>query len=143
MNLFESSSTIFRTNKNNFFKTNLIALLLLMFILGIMVVSCNREEKKMDNQNVDSINTVGGSSTSDVDGITKYQLNNGLTVILEENHSSPVVSVNVWVKTGSACEVDGEYGLAHVHAHMLFKGTEKRTVGEIARNYHYTQDKHQ
>ena len=53
--------------------------------------------------------------------------------ILEENHASPVVAVNVWVKTGSACEEEGEYGLAHVHEHMLFKGTEKRKVGEIAR----------
>ena len=66
-------------------------------------------------------------------GVTKYELENGLTVILEENHASPVVSVNVWVETGSACEVKGEYGLAHVHEHMLFKGTEKRDVGEIAR----------
>ena len=63
----------------------------------------------------------------------KYTLDNGLTVILEQNHASSVVAVNVWVKVGSACEVEGEYGLAHVHEHMLFKGTEKRGVGEIAR----------
>lgn len=63
----------------------------------------------------------------------KYKLENGMTVILEENNSSPVVAVNVWVGTGSACEEDGEYGLAHVHEHMLFKGTKKREVGEIAR----------
>ena len=67
-----------------------------------------------------------------VDGVTKYSLPNGMTVLLERNDSSPVVAVNVWVKTGSACEVEGEYGLAHVHEHMLFKGTERRRVGEIA-----------
>ena len=55
-----------------------------------------------------------------------------MTVLLERNDSSPVVAVNVWVKTGSACEEEGEYGLAHVHEHMLFKGTGKRRVGEIA-----------
>ena len=65
-------------------------------------------------------------------GVTKYSLSNGMTVILERNDSSPVVAVNVWVKTGSACEVEGEFGLAHVHEHMLFKGTERRQVGEIA-----------
>ncbi len=70
---------------------------------------------------------------SGVDGVTKYSLENGMTVLLERNDSSPVVAVNVWVKTGSACEVEGEYGLAHVHEHMLFKGTGKRQVGEIAR----------
>ena len=67
-----------------------------------------------------------------VDGVTKYSLDNGMTVLLERNDSSPVVAVNVWVKTGSACEEEGEYGLAHVHEHMLFKGTGKRQVGEIA-----------
>ncbi|HWP90877.1 MAG TPA: pitrilysin family protein [Thermodesulfobacteriota bacterium] len=66
-------------------------------------------------------------------GVTKFKLDNGLTVLLEENHSAPVVAVNVWVKVGSACEEDGEYGIAHVHEHMVFKGTEKRGVGEIAR----------
>jgi zinc protease len=66
-------------------------------------------------------------------GVTKLKLDNGLTVLLEENHSAPVVAVNVWVKVGSTCEEDGEYGIAHVHEHMVFKGTEKRGVGEIAR----------
>lgn len=66
-------------------------------------------------------------------GVTKFQLENGLTVLLEENRSAPVVAVNVWVKVGSACEEEGEYGIAHVHEHMVFKGTEKRGVGEIAR----------
>ena len=65
-------------------------------------------------------------------GVTKYVLENGMTVLLERNGSSPVVAVNLWVRTGSACEEEGEFGLAHVHEHMLFKGTEKRRVGEIA-----------
>lgn len=65
--------------------------------------------------------------------VLKYRLDNGMEVLLDEDHSSPVVAINVWVKTGSACEQEGEYGIAHVHEHMLFKGTEKRGVGEIAR----------
>lgn len=70
---------------------------------------------------------------TDKQGVSKFLLDNGLTVILQENNSSPVTAVNVWVKTGSTCEVEGEYGLAHVHEHMLFKGTEKRALGEIAK----------
>lgn len=97
---------------------------LVAVILGVMVVSCHREEKDMDNE---------GLKKETVNGITKYELDNGMTVILEENHSAPVVAVNVWVKTGSACETEGEYGLAHVHEHMVFKGTDNRAVGEIAR----------
>jgi len=133
MNLFKLLPGVFRRNENAKLKTNYIAPFFLIFILGIMVVSCNREESTMDNQNVDATNTTNRSGSTGAEAVTKYQLDNGLTVILEENHSSPVVAVNVWVKTGSACEIEGEYGLAHVHEHMLFKGTEKRKVGEIAR----------
>lgn len=69
----------------------------------------------------------------DDNDVYKYSLDNGMEVLLDQDHSSPVVAINVWVKTGSACEQEGEYGIAHVHEHMLFKGTEKRSVGEIAR----------
>jgi zinc protease len=60
-------------------------------------------------------------------------LSNGMTVILQENRTAPVVSIQVWVKAGSKQETDREAGIAHVHEHMLFKGTQKRGVGEIAR----------
>ena len=63
----------------------------------------------------------------------RVTLDNGLTVILEENRGAPVVAIQVWVKVGSADEADDEAGLAHVHEHMLFKGTERRGVGQIAR----------
>jgi len=73
------------------------------------------------------------SQMSQVEGVQKYKLANGMEVLLEEDHSAPVVAINVWVKTGSVCEQKGEHGIAHVHEHMLFKGTKKRAVGEIAR----------
>ena len=60
-------------------------------------------------------------------------LDNGLTVILEENHSAPVVALQMWVKVGGADETDDESGLAHTLEHMIFKGTKKRNVGEIAK----------
>ncbi len=59
-------------------------------------------------------------------------LDNGLQVILVEDHSAPVVALNIWVRVGSADERDEQWGMAHVHEHMLFKGTERRGVGEIA-----------
>ena len=59
-------------------------------------------------------------------------LDNGLKVILVEDHSAPVVALNVWVRVGSADERAEQWGMAHVHEHMLFKGTERRGVGEIA-----------
>ncbi len=65
--------------------------------------------------------------------VTQYQLSNGLQVILQSRKSAPVVACNVWVGVGSADEEPHEAGLAHVHEHMLFKGTKKRGVGELAR----------
>ncbi|NPB08858.1 MAG: insulinase family protein [Thermodesulfobacteria bacterium] len=65
-------------------------------------------------------------------GLHKTVLENGLTVIVEENHRAPVVAVQVWVKAGSAYEKDKEAGITHLIEHMIFKGTEKRGPGEIA-----------
>ncbi len=66
-------------------------------------------------------------------GPTKTTLSNGLAVVLEEDHSAPVVAFQMWVKVGSADEEKEEAGIAHVFEHMLFKGTGKRGVGGIAR----------
>ncbi len=61
-----------------------------------------------------------------------FRLKNGLQVVIREDHFAPVVAQQVWVHTGGADETGAEAGLAHVHEHMLFKGTEKRGVGDIA-----------
>lgn len=58
---------------------------------------------------------------------------NGLTLIVEEDHSAPVASVQAWCKTGSIHE--GKLlgaGLSHILEHMLFKGTTSRAPGVIA-----------
>lgn len=62
----------------------------------------------------------------------KYQLKNGLKVLLLESHKSPVVSVQMWVKNGSADEKKGEEGLSHFIEHLVFKGSRKYKAGEIA-----------
>ncbi|MBW2276717.1 MAG: insulinase family protein [Deltaproteobacteria bacterium] len=62
------------------------------------------------------------------------RLENGLTVVLRESHTAPVVAFQVWTGVGSADEKPAEAGLAHVLEHMLFKGTARRGVGEIARD---------
>lgn len=62
----------------------------------------------------------------------KFQLKNGLKVLLLESHKSPVISVQMWVKTGSADEKKNEEGISHFIEHLVFKGTEKYKVGEIA-----------
>ena len=64
----------------------------------------------------------------------RQKLPNGLTLLVEENHAAPVVAIQVWVRVGSADELPDEAGLAHLHEHMLFKGTARRGPGEIARS---------
>lgn len=56
----------------------------------------------------------------------------GLRVVHYAQRSSPVVAVQVWVGVGAANEVEGQFGIAHVHEHMVFKGTDRRGVGKIA-----------
>ena len=63
----------------------------------------------------------------------KEVLENGLTVIVKEIHSTPIVAVHFWVNTGSANEDEGANGLSHFYEHMFFKGTNKWKVGEMDR----------
>src|SRR3954471_8460980 len=62
----------------------------------------------------------------------RYQLPNGLSVVLQENHAAKVVAFQSWGGVGSADEPPELAGIAHVFEHMLFKGTARRGVGEIA-----------
>lgn len=62
-------------------------------------------------------------------------LENGIRLILRENHSSPLVAVSVHVDAGGMREGKNEAGLANLTAEMLLKGTEKRTADEIAKTF--------
>lgn len=68
----------------------------------------------------------------------QWVLDNGLKVIVEVDHRSPVVVHQVWYKVGSISEHDGITGISHVLEHMMFKGTSHREAGEfseiVARN---------
>lgn len=65
-------------------------------------------------------------------GTRVVTLENGLTLILREDHSAPVVSAQAWCRTGSIHEDKWlGAGLSHVLEHMLFKGTTRRPAGKI------------
>jgi len=55
----------------------------------------------------------------------KYQLQNGLTVILHQDHSAPIACVNLWFKVGSKDEAAGRSGFAHLFEHLMFMGTQR------------------
>src|SRR5580704_7917799 len=54
----------------------------------------------------------------------KYQLPNGLTVILSEDHRLPQVAVNIWYHVGAANQTPGKSGFAHLFEHMMFSGSK-------------------
>jgi len=61
----------------------------------------------------------------------QFQLANGLNVILHQDKSVPVVSVNVWYHVGSANEQPGRTGLAHLFEHLMFEGSKNVKEGEL------------
>jgi predicted Zn-dependent peptidase len=70
----------------------------------------------------------------DIDGVTsRFLLRNGLTVIIRERHSSPLVSVNITVKAGSVNESDEASGMAKLTRQMIMKGSPKRRGAAIDR----------
>lgn len=65
--------------------------------------------------------------------IQEFKLDNGLKLIVQEDHRSPVVVSQVWYRAGSLDEVNGKTGVAHVLEHMMFKGTKQVPAGQFSR----------
>jgi zinc protease len=63
----------------------------------------------------------------------EFVLDNGLKLLVKEDHRAPVVTSQVWYKVGSSYEHDGITGVSHALEHMMFKGTEKYAPGEFSR----------
>jgi zinc protease len=104
-----------------------MSLLRNIFVITFFIISFGCSNVKNIKSEKSSVRAEKGGV-----GIMKYELDNGLTVILKENHQANVVAFHMWVKVGSADETDDISGISHVYEHMLFKGTKKRGVGEIA-----------
>jgi len=70
--------------------------------------------------------------------VTHFTLDNGMDVVVIEDHRAPVVTHMVWYRAGSADEEPGVSGVAHFLEHLLFKGTDTMAPGEfsatVARN---------
>ena len=64
--------------------------------------------------------------------VTNYKLDNGLQILVIEDHRAPVVVHMVWYKAGAADEPPGKSGIAHFLEHLLFKGTDDMEAGEFS-----------
>jgi zinc protease len=63
----------------------------------------------------------------------EFNLDNGLKLIVREDHRAPTVAHMVWYRAGSMDETNGRTGVAHVLEHMMFKGTHQVKAGEFSR----------
>lgn len=65
--------------------------------------------------------------------VTESALENGLKILLLEEHKAPVVTVHIWYRVGARNEQPGTTGLSHLLEHMMFKGTSKIGPGQFSR----------
>jgi zinc protease len=91
-------------------KTNRIALA--FFIITVSSATALCQQKSYFNP--DQINIP----------FQKYILDNGLTLIVHEDHKAPIVAVNIWYHVGSKNEKPGKTGFAHLFEHLMFNGSE-------------------
>lgn len=104
----------------NYFKT---ALLIPSLCVAISVAGQTTTQPKL-------IEKVTKKGNELVIPYEKYQLSNGLTVILAEDHSDPLVHVDVTYHVGSAREEIGKSGFAHFFEHMMFQGSDHVPNGD-------------
>lgn len=78
------------------------------------------------------ITIITGASAASIDSpVVSMKLDNGLQVLIQEDHSSDLVAVDVWIRAGSINETEDTSGAAHFIEHLLFKGTKKRGIGQV------------
>ncbi|MCI0654875.1 MAG: insulinase family protein [Methylococcaceae bacterium] len=65
--------------------------------------------------------------------VSERRLENGLKILVKEDHRAPVVVSQVWYKVGSSYEYGGITGISHILEHMMFKGTKKHPPGDFSR----------
>ena len=66
------------------------------------------------------------------DDVTSFTLDNGLELVVIEDHRAPVVTHMIWYRTGAADETPGHSGIAHFFEHLMFQGTDDLAPGEFS-----------
>jgi len=65
--------------------------------------------------------------------VQQFQLDNGLLVIVQEDHRAPIVVSQLWYRAGSMDEFNGTTGVAHMLEHLMFKGTQEVPDGQFSK----------
>jgi len=83
---------------------------------------------------ISSISTLSSASGNFSVPFEKYKLKNGLTVVLHQDKSDPIVSVAIYYHVGSSREVPGKTGFAHLFEHMMFQRSENVAEDQFFKN---------
>jgi zinc protease len=120
----------------------------LMLFSAIFLIGCATDPAKQQAQSAMGADTqatgetekmaakASGSEQSgktDNPRVYEFMLDNGMKVLVKQDHRAPVVVSQVWYKAGSSYEQNGSTGVAHVLEHMMFKGTDKYGPNEFSR----------
>ncbi len=100
-----------------------LAIVMLMSIFGNYV----HPEKRCSHNICEDAPT----SSPETPAVTKYVLENGLTLLVRQTNTLQKVSIELWINAGSAQEELSTKGIAHLIEHMLFKGTERMSESDI------------
>ncbi len=65
--------------------------------------------------------------------VQEFELENGMKVIVKEDHRAPIAVSQVWYKVGSSYEPEGQTGISHLLEHLMFKGTERHGPNEFSK----------
>ena len=125
----------FRAKREIFLTQNSIYKSFLLYFFCLFLTQCRHSLKEADRELSLQENILPHQPLTKAGDTLEHTLANGMKVILQEQHGAKVVALQVWVNVGSADETDNEAGIAHVHEHMLFKGTKKKKSWRNRKRY--------
>jgi len=105
--------------------------LLAVVALGVILGGCDPSPPAENATVVESPAPGAGADSGPSISYEKYELDNGLNVILHADHSDPVVAIDLAVHVGSSREVTGRTGFAHLFEHLLFLDSENLGYGGL------------
>lgn len=127
-------------NTKSLLKTTAITTIRNIMLAGITITAlsaCNSLSPASGSDSVATTTNTGSSSTNNGyesnAGRHEYQLDNGLKVIIKEDHRAPLAMAQIWYSVGSTDEPENKGGISHLLEHMMFKGTEKVSGADFDR----------
>jgi len=95
-------------------------------VIAAILAGCDSDDKPQAEKQAEKKQAVAPKTH-------EFKLDNGLKIVVREDHRTPIVVSQVWYKAGSSYEQNGTTGVAHVLEHMMFKGTQKHGPNEFSK----------